>query len=75
MNIDGQTGFEVPRGDSTALAAAMNEMRLNEDLRFRLGEQAYSHFQKNFLISDSLKKHLEVYLRLNREAANRAIAV
>ena len=75
MNVGGETGLEVPRGDATALASAMNELRLNDELRFRLGEQAYSHFQKNFLISESLKKHLDVYLRLNRGASVRTVAV
>jgi glycosyltransferase involved in cell wall biosynthesis len=69
VNIHGQTGMEVPRGDATALAVAMNELRVNEALRFRLGEQAFSHFQKNFLITESLKKHLDVYLKLSRDAA------
>ncbi len=69
VNIDRKTGIEVPRGDATALSAAMNELRMNDELRLQLGEQAYAHFQKNFLISESLKKHLDVYLSLNRQAA------
>jgi rhamnosyl/mannosyltransferase len=75
VNVHGETGLEVPRGDATALAAAMNELRHNDELRLRLGEQAYSHFHKNFLISESLKRHLDVYLQLNRSASARTIAV
>ncbi|MBY0384307.1 glycosyltransferase, partial [bacterium] len=69
VNIHGQTGLEVPRGDSGALAGAMNELRHNDGYRLQLGEQAYKHFYNHFLISQSLQKHLEVYQKLSRKVA------
>lgn len=69
VNVHGQTGLEVPRGDSDALAGAMNELRHNDSYRLQLGEQAYQHFYNHFLISQSLQKHLEVYQKLSRKVA------
>lgn len=69
VNVHGHTGLEVPRGDSGALAEAMNELRLSDHYRMQLGEQAYKHFYNHFLISQSLHKHLEVYQKLFRKVA------
>jgi rhamnosyl/mannosyltransferase len=69
VNVHGQTGLEVPRGDSEALASAMNELRHSDSYRLQLGEQAYEHFYNHFLISQSLKKHLEVYQKISRKVA------
>lgn len=69
VNVHGQTGLEVPRSDSVSLAKAMNSLRLDDDLRFKLGQQAFEHFSKNFLIQLSLQKHLEVYQTMARKVA------
>lgn len=69
VNVHGQTGLEVPRSDSVSLANAMNSLRLDDDLRFKLGQQAFEHFSKNFLIQHSLQKHLDVYQAMVRKVA------
>ncbi len=69
VNVHGQTGLEVPRRDSAALAAAMNLLRDDNDLRLDLGQKAYEHFTQNFLITQSLQRHLEVYEKMAKKVA------
>lgn len=70
VNQDGITGISVPPRDSEALAQAMKKMMHNDSLRFQLGEAAYKHFRKNFLVEQCLQKHLDVYqMMIERVAA------
>jgi D-inositol-3-phosphate glycosyltransferase len=42
---DGETGFHVPVGDAAALADRLGRLIRDEDLRQRLGHQAFEHAQ------------------------------
>jgi glycosyltransferase involved in cell wall biosynthesis len=69
VNIHGKTGLEVPRKDAPLLAHAMNQLRNNDALRLRLGQQAFEHFRHHFLIQSCWQKHLDVYLNTAKKAA------
>jgi len=61
VNVSGHTGLSVPPSDAPALALAMNQLRLDDELRRRLGDNAYQHFLDKFLVSQSFRRHFDVY--------------
>jgi len=60
-NLDGVTGLTVPVGDAPALAAALNRILDDDDLRGRLGEQARQRALTEFTIPRMVDQTLEVY--------------
>ena len=48
VNQDGETGFNVPPGDSDALAASINTLLYDSSLRERLGKQAQERARNEF---------------------------
>jgi glycosyltransferase involved in cell wall biosynthesis len=68
MIVDGETGFLVPRGDVSALAAAMQRLLDDKSLRERLGEAARER-AKRFTVDVSLPRLERLYQELLRVRA------
>jgi rhamnosyl/mannosyltransferase len=68
VNRDGETGIAVPPADPQALAAALNVLLRDPDLRSRLGEEgrkrAYSTFSAQAMARGTLAVYREVLSRL-----------
>jgi len=64
VNQDGITGLVVPPADPAALAAALNRLRTNVDLRQRLGEQGRGRAAKEFTLDAMARGTLSVYERV-----------
>jgi glycosyltransferase involved in cell wall biosynthesis len=60
-NPDGVTGLTVPPGDSLALAAALNRLLDDDDLRARLGRQAQARALRDFTVPRMVTGTLDVY--------------
>ena len=60
-NLDGVTGLTVPVGDVAALAAALNRLLANDELRGRLGSQARERALSQFTIPRMVAQMLDVY--------------
>jgi glycosyltransferase involved in cell wall biosynthesis len=60
-NLDGVTGLTVPAGDPDALAAALNRLLADDDLRARLGRQAQARALSTFTIPHMVEQTLGVY--------------
>jgi rhamnosyl/mannosyltransferase len=74
-NLDGVTGLTVPVGDSNALAAALNRLLQDDELRARLGAQARTRALTEFTIPRMVEQTLEVYSEataLHAEKTSRA---
>ena len=74
-NPDGVTGLTVPPGDALALAAALNRLLDDDELRARLGGQAQARALREFTIPRMVAGTLEVYAEAaRRHAAGRGRA-
>jgi glycosyltransferase involved in cell wall biosynthesis len=60
---DGETGRLVPPGDETALAAALDQLMTDADLRRRLGEQGRAHAERTFGLRAVARGYAELYQR------------
>lgn len=60
-NLDGVTGLTVPVGDSHALAAALNRILGDDELRVRLGAQARRRATTEFTIPAMCENTVAVY--------------
>ncbi len=60
-NPDGVTGLTVPPGEAVALAAALNRLLGDDELRSRLGGQAQARARREFTIPRMVAGTLEVY--------------
>lgn len=61
VNLDGVSGLTVPVGDVAALAAALNKLLSDDELRARLGEQALRRANTDFTLSGMVEQTLQVY--------------
>lgn len=66
VNIPGETGLMVPPSDAGALAQAMNQMSSENEMRLRLGDGAFRHFDKHFQVDESFRRHEAVYTNVDR---------
>lgn len=57
VNLNGETGIEVPNGDSKAFAEALKELCNNEALNKSYGENAKARVKENFTF-DTFKKNI-----------------
>jgi len=67
VNQPGVVGLEVPRGDATALRAAMSQLAADPALRQRLGNAGRKRVQERFTLRHMVDAHLALY----REVAAR----
>jgi glycosyltransferase involved in cell wall biosynthesis len=71
-NPDGVTGLTVPPRDASALAAALNRLLGDDDLRARLGGQAQARALREFTVPRMVARTLAVYAEaIERHAARR----
>lgn len=64
---DGVNGFLVPVRDSEALARKLRILIEDKELRVRMGKAARQKAEQEFDLEKVIKKHLEIYNRLNHE--------
>jgi rhamnosyl/mannosyltransferase len=70
-NPDSVTGFTVPPGDALALAAALNRLLGDDELRARLGRQAQTRALREFTVPRMVARTLAVYAEaVERHAAH-----
>ena len=60
---DGETGRLVPAGDEPALAAALDELMSDSELRHRLGAQGRAHAERTFGLHAVARGYAELYQR------------
>jgi glycosyltransferase involved in cell wall biosynthesis len=60
---DGETGRLVPAGDEPALAAALDDLMSDSQLRRRLGEQGRAHAERTFGLRAVARGYAELYQR------------
>jgi glycosyltransferase involved in cell wall biosynthesis len=73
-NPHGVTGLTVPPGDPEALAAALNQLLADDDLRLRLGRQAQERALREFTVPRMVEGMLDVYseaMRIHAARSNR----
>jgi glycosyltransferase involved in cell wall biosynthesis len=58
---DGQTGTLVPAGDSAKLALALDRLRLEPDLRARIGREAAAFVDERFSVPGMVAEMLRIY--------------
>jgi glycosyltransferase involved in cell wall biosynthesis len=63
---DGRTGLLVPPEDVSALAAALDRLLEDLDLRRRMGRAAQAEFERRFTIGVVADAHLALYEKLGR---------
>lgn len=73
VNLDGVTGFNVPPGDATALAATLDRLLSDGDLRARMALGARQRYEALFTEHQSIVRTLDVYRQLLMPAATRSI--
>lgn len=62
--VEGATGLLVPPGDAQLLAAAIERLLEDPDLRRRLGEAGRMRIVEHFNLVSSHRAHLDLYARL-----------
>jgi glycosyltransferase involved in cell wall biosynthesis/uncharacterized membrane protein len=61
--LEGETGLLVPRGDTTALAQALERLLRDEDLRRRMAASARARVEREFDLTSFQEAHVELYRR------------
>ena len=59
--LDGETGLLVPPGNATALAAALDRLMVDADLRGRLGAQARAFHQEHLEIGGYVDRLVDIW--------------
>ena len=67
INVDGETGFIVPKGDATALAGAVINVLANDDLRKKMGVAARKRVEENYSFEILTKKFLDLIAEAKHE--------
>lgn len=68
---NGKNGLIVPPNNPKALADAIVYLLKNEDIRRKMGREAYNKMKRDFSWRISAEKHIEVYERLLKEKKSR----
>ncbi len=66
VSRDGESGFTVPPGDSTALAYAINQLLDDRELRARFGHAARRRVESEFSLDAMVRRTREIYERVAR---------
>jgi rhamnosyl/mannosyltransferase len=61
VNADGETGFQVEPRDARALAAALNRLLGDDDLRARMGAASRARLESHFSLERMIAGHRQVY--------------
>jgi len=61
VNVDGVTGLVVPPQDSAALAAAINHLLADPELRHRMGEAGRARAHKELSAQEMVKQLVQLY--------------
>jgi glycosyltransferase involved in cell wall biosynthesis/uncharacterized membrane protein len=61
--LEEETGLLVPRGDTTALAQALERLLRDEDLRRRMAASARARVERKFDLTSFQEAHVELYRR------------
>ena len=64
VNRDGETGIIVPPNDAEKLAAAINKLLSDDELRAKLGAQARARVEKEFTADQMAAKTLNIYKKI-----------
>jgi len=64
VSLDGVTGLTVPPADSESLAAAINKLLDNDDLRCRYGEAGRKRIAREFTLETMIQKTSRVYRQI-----------
>lgn len=59
--VDGENGFLVPTHDSVALAERLRLLIDDADLRVRMGRKGREKAEREFSLTDVVKRHIEIY--------------
>ena len=61
---DGEDGFLIPPDDSSALAARIKTLLVDDRLRAKMGQNARNHFLACFELSRSIEQHARYFEKL-----------
>ncbi len=64
VNLNGQTGYVIPRKDVSSLFEAMNKLFVSEVTCEMFGQNAYNRLQEYFTLNKQAKKYIEIYKSL-----------
>ena len=64
VSLDGITGLTVPPADSESLAAAINRLLSDDELRSRLGEAGRARVAGEFTVETMVRRTSELYCRV-----------
>jgi len=67
--VDGETGFLVPVGDSSALAGAIGKLLEDPQLRLRMGLAGRARMERDFCPAAIWDAHVKLYRELLKESA------
>ena len=70
--IDGQTGYLVNSGDSTAMAELTLKLIRDEKLRSTMGKNAHEDAQKRFMIEHMVNRYISWYFEILDKTASQA---
>jgi glycosyltransferase involved in cell wall biosynthesis len=68
VSLDGITGLTVPPADSDALAAAINKLIGNEDLRYKYGQAGRMRIAQEFTVEKMAERTLQIYRNVLQSA-------
>jgi glycosyltransferase involved in cell wall biosynthesis len=68
VSLDGQTGLTVPPTDSDAMAAALNRLLDNAELRQTLGSAGIRRAQQEFSLDTMVGRTLDLYRSVMKAA-------